>query len=373
MNTIHSHPEQARMALIVFLFFTIIVLMNFVGKVSDELAEGGQPRLGYHLIMETTGAYSIFLLLPLTILFIRAFPLRWGNLRLRVPLHLLASMTFGVSHSLLMLGSRKLIYWIGGLGTYDFNPLQYKLPMEYSHQFFSYCMIYAIAEVMSRNRTLQAAMVRTSELEKQLAESRLRALQMQLQPHFLFNTLNMISSIMYDDPKAADRMLADLSDLLRIALSGSRTLEHSLGEELTMVRLYMGIISARHDNKPELLTQIDKAALAALVPVFLLQPLVENSIRHGMAVRSDLHVRITAARRGDRLVLEIVDNGPGLAGAASGSVDGRGIGLANTSERLATQFGPDHRFELLDASGGGLRVILELPWREIATSTTETQ
>ncbi len=350
--------------LLLFLFLTILALLNFTRFVTSRLAEGEPPYYKYFFIMETTGVYSILIVLPFAIWVIKKFPITRKNLITHIPLHLLASMVYGVSHTMLMFSIRTFIFWIAGWGAYDYGRFVYKIPMEYTHQFFSYSMIYGIVMFMKYVRESQEQKLRASKLEQQLTKARLQALQMQLHPHFLFNTLNMISSTMYEDVKSADKMIANLSDLLRITLNSTGAEEHTLEKELEIISLYVEIMKARFQDKLIVKTDIQEATQDALVPGFILQPIVENSIKYSMKSMKKAEVSILSRRENDNLKLVLEDNGPGIS-AEMDQVFKNGVGLSNTAERLEQLYGNNHHFHLQNRNEGGLRVVLELPFKKL--------
>ena len=207
-----------------------------------------------------------------------------------------------------------------------------------------------------RDRELSAA-----RLEAQLSNAQLQALKMQLHPHFLFNTLNAISALMHRDVRAADRMLARLGDLLRMTLDAAATQEVPLQQELRFLETYLEIEQTRFGERLAVRMQVEPELLEALVPHLLLQPLVENAIKHGVAPRAvPGSIAISARREGARLRLEVVDNGPGLAAVAPAR---GGVGLANTRARLQRLYGAEQRLELCNGEAGGLCVRVELPLR----------
>ncbi len=209
----------------------------------------------------------------------------------------------------------------------------------------------------ARDRGLEAA-----RLEARLARAELDALKMQLDPHFLFNTLNAISALMHRDVELADRMVARLGDLLRLTLGSAGSQEVPLEQELDFVGRYLEIQKARFGGRLAVALDIEPATLAAKVPALVLQPLVENAIRHGVAPRpAGGRVEVRARRCEGALRLEIRDDGPGLP--ADGEEGRReGVGLANTRARLRHLYGPDHRLELSDG-GAGVVVTLAIPFR----------
>ncbi|HJW08375.1 MAG TPA: sensor histidine kinase [Holophagaceae bacterium] len=203
-----------------------------------------------------------------------------------------------------------------------------------------------------------------SQLQARLAEAQLQALKMQLHPHFLFNTLHAISALMHSDVKAADRMLARLSDLLRLTLDQAGEQEVSLRQELAILEGYLEIERLRFQNRLRVEVDVPESLLEAQVPTFILQPLVENALKHGIAPRaSGGVVAIRARHAGGVLCLEVEDDGPGDTGGASTA--GHGIGTRNTRSRLEHLYGERQRFELsLGRPGAVARVMLPLHWAE---------
>jgi LytS/YehU family sensor histidine kinase len=212
----------------------------------------------------------------------------------------------------------------------------------------------------AREREAQAGRLAT-----QLADARLRALRMQMEPHFLFNSLNAITVIVRDrDSATATRMLEQLGEMLRRVLRADRPQEVTLAEELDFVRLYLGIEEMRFSDRLRPSIDVDPALYSAAVPEFVLQPLVENAIRHGLAKRvSASRLEIVARREGDELVLSVTDDGPGPDGDPVPTAEG--VGLGNTRERLATLYGGRARLELEPTPEGGARATVRLPYREL--------
>ena len=207
-----------------------------------------------------------------------------------------------------------------------------------------------------REREQQAVL-----LESRLNQARLRALQAQFQPHFLFNTLNGIATLLRRDPAAAEEMLLSLSELLRISLSSSHRQEIPLREELDFLDRYLAIQRMRFGDRLQVKEEIAASAMDCLVPALLLQPLVENSIRHGLEPSGQPgKLRITAVREGEWLRLKVEDNGVGLP---SGDQRQPGIGLANVRERLATLHDGAHEFSIANRPEGGVVVNIRLPAR----------
>ena len=203
---------------------------------------------------------------------------------------------------------------------------------------------------------------RSQERAASLARARLEALRMQLQPHFLFNTLNTIAGLVHDDPNKADAMLIALSDLLRLSLKTSRELELPLHRELEFVERYLELMHARFEERLRYHLDIAPDVNAALVPGFLLQPLVENAVHHGLEPQpAGGLVTVRAWREGETLHLSVADNGVGLS---KGQPQREGIGLANTRARLHELYGKRASLSLRDE--GGLSVEITLPFHTAA-------
>ena len=210
-------------------------------------------------------------------------------------------------------------------------------------------------------RTARQAEVRASTLAAQLSSAQLDALRSQLDPHFLFNTLNSISALMHRDVHAADTMLSRLSDMLRMTLDSSSAQEVALRAELETTRLYLDIMDARFGDRLSWSFDVAGLLLDERVPSFLLQPLVENAVRHGVQEsKQRTTIRVGAEATGDVLTLRVADDGRGLPPDAGLN---EGIGLRNTRRRLAELYGAAARLEVTNRDGGGTEVIVTIPRR----------
>jgi len=254
-----------------------------------------------------------------------------------------------------MWGSREAIYAMFGWGTYHYGDMRYRFLMEGQKQLIVYVLLYATLRVIAHVRT-------TARLERELTQARLDALKTQLQPHFLFNALNMIASHVHDEPDVAAAMLQHLSTFLRATLRHSGAQEVPLREEIDFLGSYLAIMKARFEERLRVDVSLPIDVRETLVPHLLLQPVVENAITHSLRDHArSAEIRIAATHEGDRLRLTIEDNGPGIREDAA--VSGNGIGLANTQARLRHLYGDRQSLTLANREEGGLRLTIELPWR----------
>jgi two-component system LytT family sensor kinase len=203
---------------------------------------------------------------------------------------------------------------------------------------------------------------REAELEACLAQARLQALRMQLNPHFLFNTLNSIASLVHEQPQA-EEMIESLSDLLRLTLSASDRQEVTLREELHFLERYLLIEQIRFGQRLRVEKQIDVSALEAVVPILILQPIVENAVRHGIEAQiAPGIIRIVAEHAGDTLLLSVEDNGCGLDSSPNGTLK-EGVGLSNTRSRLKELYGVRASLELQPGKIRGFTAQIQIPWQ----------
>lgn len=205
--------------------------------------------------------------------------------------------------------------------------------------------------------------------QEQLAEAQLHSLRLQLNPHFLFNTLNAITALISSEPRGAEKMVTGLSELLRASLHSVDEQEVPLARELDHLQLYVDIQQTRFGDRLGVTFDVDPATRGALVPSLVLQPLVENAIRHGIAPRGsggNIHVR--ASRSNDDLLLEVRDDGIG-AEMENGRLAREGVGLANTRERLRRLHGPRHDFRYETSPGSGFTIRVTLPFRTAGDET----
>jgi two-component system, LytTR family, sensor kinase len=220
-----------------------------------------------------------------------------------------------------------------------------------------FCMLIAVHHAVVYYRVSKDRAIRASQLEARLAQSQLQMLRMQLQPHFLFNTLHSISALMHKDVRRADTMIAALSDLLRMSLQNIGAQEVALQSELDFLQRYLEIMRVRFGERLRVVMTVDPEVRDARVPNLFLQPLVENSFRHGFGDLGEGSIEITVRRDGDMLRCDVVDNGRGLRAGHK-----EGVGLASTRQRLSHLYGDQHSFSLRGAPGAGVHVAMAIPF-----------
>jgi two-component system, LytTR family, sensor kinase len=234
--------------------------------------------------------------------------------------------------------------------------------LNFDWEMMTYWAVVGLSHALDFYRDSQEQRVAAAQLGTRLAEARLQTLQSQLHPHFLFNTLHTISALMHRDTEAADAMLARLSDLLRLSLDRIATQQVTLKEEVDFLQKYLEIERTRFGDRLVVRVDVEPETLDASVPNLLLQPLVENAIRHGIAqkVGGGL-LEIRATRDGGELCLLVRDTGPGLSAQKLSALN-TGVGLTNTRSRLEELFPDRHRFEFHEPPEGGLAVKIGIPF-----------
>lgn len=354
-----------------FLFFFLLAnlnaLLNFSVLVSTKLVEGNNPKLLKYAIEELTGSYSFFSLVPVMLLLFKKLPLKKNNLITHIPVYFIATSVIGFIHTIIMYTTRSFIYDMIGWGMYSFGYLPYRVLMESLKLLIGFWILYGAYIMVRINREKQNEKLRLVRLEEELSKTQLKILQSQINPHFLFNTLNMISATMYENINDADKMIANLSDLLRATLKSSGKAENTLTKEIELLNLYIEIMKARFGNKLEISFVFDGLVNNAQVPVFLLQPILENSIKYGIESLSPIKINISAKKNNEMLHIRIKDNGPGIKESKE-EILKAGIGLSNTIERLEKLYGDNYKFEWQNITEGGLLLTIELPYKTEASN-----
>ena len=276
--------------------------------------------------------------------------------------HVPSVAIFSFAHIAVMTGAQ---WWLASTHPYSWwAEVKRSALMNFDWEMMTYWAIAGLSHAVLYYRESRDRALRASQLETELVEARMAALQHQLQPHFLFNTLHAISALMHKDVHAADRTLMRLSDLLRLTLENVGQHENTLKAELDFLAKYLEIEQTRFADRLVVRFDIEPDALDALLPTLLLQPLVENAIKHGISKKAGPgHIDIRARQEHDKLWIEVRDDGLGLSDSALAALQ-KGIGVSTTRARLQHRFGADFRFEFHRLEQG-VAVVVAVPWRTI--------
>jgi two-component sensor histidine kinase len=360
--TADSTHRRLRVWSLVFGFWTLLALSYSASQVISSINEGHPGSWARALAWNFLDFYLWMALTPLVGWLGRRAAPGWRSF---CAVHIPCSIIVAALQSAAMMS---LYWWMCGpnpqgtiatFGEFVHEESVYKFHLA----LLTYWLILVVLRGMASQRSLKDERLRISQLEGQLAQSQLQALRMQLQPHFLFNTLNAISALALADPAQARLMISRLSDFLRMTLEERHAQQVSLSREMQFLECYLGIQQVRFRDR--LATHLDVAddSLNAAVPNLILQPLVENALRHGLLAKAGSgNLHISARREGDQLCLRVDDDGLGLP--PSGHLEG--IGLNNTRARLHALFGEAAVMHLSRIVGGGTRAELRFPFVEYA-------
>jgi two-component system, LytTR family, sensor kinase len=350
------------------LFVCLLIGITFAVQQVIYATQKGYPLTWYDSFLEQIPFWIVWgLLAPVIFRFIQYVPLDRDRWLINVLKHVPASIGFSIIHLaiymliLAVLRERDLMESSKSMSTF----VALITRLNFGMRIWSYLMLAAFAYAADFYQRYQEGTMRTSQLETQLAQAQLQALKMQLHPHFLFNTLNSISALLHKNPDAADRMIARLGDFLRLTLRNSGTQEVTMQQELEFLKCYLDIERIRFQDRLTVEINVQPEATTAKVPNLILQPVVENAIRHGIVTHNEPgRIEISAHCINGWLEMKVTDNGPGLARTKDGVVDiTEGVGIKNTRSRLQQLYGETYKFELADAAGGGLEVRVRIPLR----------
>jgi two-component system, LytTR family, sensor kinase len=315
--------------------------------------------------------YVPALLTPAVVWAARRFPFDNGRKVRAVAAHVTGALLFALACFVGMVAMRFALWenagkWSGATWPQFFQRVIFE---QLDWSLMVYCVIVGASHAIAFFRESEHRKVRAAQLETQVVEARLKTLEAELHPHFLFNTLHAISTLVHRDPEAADRMISRLSDLLRITFDRSGEPKVSLKEEIDFLQKYLDIEQTRFQDRLTVSVNIEPDGLDGEVPRMILQPIVENAIKHGIAGRhGGDHVHISAGRSGDRLWMQVRDNGGGLHVGTLRALR-TGVGLANTRDRLDCLYGRLYRLEFSDRDGG-LAVLIDIPFQRAAAPGT---
>jgi len=352
-----SRNQVRRWTLIVFSCTVAAVLFSSVAYVVQNAVVGVKPAPVHLFLWWLTRFYLWAAFAPAVGYFLRRVPLEPFTTG-RVFSHLLGSLIFAlvqlVLHSSFAFFLLQNATWPGGSSS-----ISSQLVHNYPLGILAYWAIVAIVGTAGHYERLRQEELQSSLLTAHLAEARLRALQMQLQPHFVFNALHSLSDLVMEEPKTAVRLIARLGDFMRLTLHNSFAQSVSLRSELEFLDAYLEIERIRFGSRLSVTFKIDPASLDAEVPNLILQPLVENAVRHGIAsqVRGGA-IGVVTRSNGESLILEVRDDGPGLAEPGH-----EGIGLQNTRQRLQAIYGENHSLTVRNGEERGVVVTCKLPYR----------
>jgi two-component sensor histidine kinase len=343
----------------IFLVHTAIGLLQFWYRYLDTVTRAKTVPWLEPFIEQMTGNWVSFSMLVLlvtpAVLWFRPDLSGAGKL-----FHAGLILPYSAIHTSLMWGSRVLLFPLFGLGEYDYGIMPVRYWMELPSDLISYVWEASALVVYLRIREANANKVRLAELEGDLARARLETLSLQLQPHFLFNSMNVVTALIHEDPKRADLMLSRLAGYLRRTLQSGPEQRVRLEQELETLDLYLSMMKARFEDNLTLQLNVEECTKKALAPQLILQPIVENAIQHGFdPASSKVQVEVSATRLNGDLVLQIRDRGRGVDAAASPR-----IGLANTRNRLQHLYGSRASCRIGNAEGGGAEVEIRLPFEE---------
>jgi len=337
--------------LLVFSAWTALAIFFAVSSSLTYVSTYQPPRWRFTLVMSLTEWYVWAALTPAVAWLARRFPLSTRTMITSFAIHAPAGLLIAMLKVTITRLLRVPLVATSG----------YFLISNLATHYVIYWAIVAAVHALAHYRAGREVELHASQLEARLADARLQLLKMQLHPHFLFNTLNAISELVHEDAATADRMITSLSDLLRESLAAGAADQVTLAKELELLDRYVGIQRARFGDRLDVRVDVeDDEARGALVPILILQPLVENAIRHGIAARlSAGRIHVRAARRADRLVLEVEDDGPGVERHEGAR---EGVGLGNARARLQALYGTAQTVEVGNGLSGGALVRLTMPW-----------
>ena len=362
-----------------FLLWTVLGLFYFSQGLTQRLGRIDPTPWWHYLVAWLLGVYIWALLTPALLWLGRRFPIERGNWLRRIALHLLLSGVFSAFELTLESVLYSRLHLFPGLMKDFAGTLAQLLVIGFHGGVLNYWMVIGAQSgvlyyrrYQERSREVLRFELRASELQSQLMSAHLNALKMQLQPHFLFNTLNAITVLVRQQrTKDAEQMLGHLSDLLRGVLEDVDTQEVSLHRELEYLQLYLAIEQVRFPDRLQVEVSADPAAQQASVPQLILQPIVENAIRHGIGRSSSAgRIRISASKVNGTVELRVQDDGPGLSPSELSGHEG--IGLGNTRARLQQLYGQHARLKIENCDGGGAIVTMHIPFHDSHAETAST-
>lgn len=349
---------------VVAALFAIAGVTRFAYFYLDDLTRQISGTLLHRALEEGTGVIAAAALFPIAVLLERRFPLDRGRWRRSWLPHLGGLVAYSVLHTTFMAVSRWLLFPAVAHTPYDYGILGIRYVMESSQDIVSYAVFIGLLTLLRTQQRLRDREVHTAQLERDAINTRLESLRLRLQPHFLFNALNTISSTVYENPVVADELIGRLGDLLRQSLASADRPEITLAEELDVLRAYQAFIDARFGDRVSFTYDVASGALPMAVPAFVLQPLVENGVHHGLSSEfSHVEIAVCAALVFDRLRLVVENTTP----SERERRERIGVGLGATGARLQLLYGSAASIATEDL-GHRFVVTILLPARAVAAA-----
>ncbi|MDQ2844152.1 MAG: histidine kinase [Acidobacteriota bacterium] len=340
--------------------FAALTICLSVYRHLDFVANGEYRPAALTFLEEGVGGLAGLSVFPLIYLAAIRFPLPSPAWRRNLLAHFVSLCLISIVHTSLIVAYRAILFPLFGFGNVSYGYLPVRYPMEFAHLFIFYWLGLGLIYLFHEIRFARERELRQAKLEASLSEAQLQNLRLQLEPHFLFNALNAISAAIYEDPRIADEMVGRLSELLRQLLKSEPAQQVTLGREIELLQLYLRVMQARLEHRLHVEIHLEPDTKEALVPQLILQPLVENALRHGMDLATfSVALSIEARLEFDTLSILIRDGGPGLDPSTPLL---EGIGLRNTRERLERLYGNRQSFTIRNSEGGGAIVGLRLPF-----------
>jgi signal transduction histidine kinase len=352
---------------------SLLVLWTIVGLVFGTEEYIAAHAFGAHITWSQAVNYALpawylwAVMTPLMLLLARRYPIRRGGATYALVMHLTASALLSLVHTAMTIA---VLQWLEpsllhGLSYQE--ALRERLRFASQLDMVTYWVVIGVAHAVAFYKRQTERELQSMRLSASLAEARLQVLRMELNPHFLFNTLNAISGFVYSDPRAADRMIARLGELLRLSLATPNAV--TLAQELRLLECYVDIERVRFGDRLTISSDTDDLSLTAVVPSLILQPIVENAVRHGLQPNgAGGRIEVHARTINDMVEIVVKDDGVGFDGnasreraAAAVSAEGTGLGLANTRQRLHAMYSERASLDISADGGHGTVVTLHLP------------
>jgi len=355
------YPLRAVDLIAIALFWTFLALVSAAGRELDPRIPGISPSIMSSVVTATYLEYALWAGLTAAIWWLTTrYSIEGGRRLGRVLLFLTLGIAIAILIDMLLLRVRESL--MGELGRFRRRPPPPLVGLGFLDDLMVYFAVLGAGVARDYFLRYQARLEETVRLQAQLAQARLDALRSQLNPHFLFNTLNAVSALVERDPRGVRRMIARLSDLLRYTLDENTEPEVPLSRELDLLGEYIELMQIRFQGKLNVVMDVQEGVRGALVPNLILQPIVENALKHGVShVTGTGHIALRARRDGDDLVVTVTDNGPGPGGGEEG------VGLSNSNARLREMYGAAYRVVLRPAAKGGTEAEVVVPYHTAAS------